>query len=497
MRKYLISIVLFWGALALSCGVCAAGPVVAAAAEADLADVAKSVESSGELRLQGLHLRTQGPEAELRLQRFEVFAPDADIEVHGASGDTHHQPPANAYFRGHVVDRPESVAVLSVHAAGDIRGIIADRGRYWVLGAGEAAGAPGLPLVVREIDAGSEFAVQAANFSCGAGQLYGKSPQGLVSETFAKLQSGIERAQTRSPASYTARVAVETDHEYYALFNDITDATNYIGDLFAFGSTIYDAEVDTTLMVSSVSLWTGADPWVNDPDTICGLLDFGRYWNNNNTGIERTIAHFLSGRNLGGGVAWVGVLCSSPFTTSQSHVNASCPSLPSSSNFGGHYGFSASISGSFNINSPSVVWDIVVVAHEIGHNFGSRHTHCYANIGGNPNPVDGCNNGQSGCYSGTAMLPGVGSLSGGTPGAGNGTIMSYCHLLSAGMSNITLTFGQSHIYGVAASRVPTVMHDEVLATAAGNPSCLALVSTALFADGFESGNTSTWSATVP
>ena len=70
-------------------------------------------------------------------------------------------------------------------------------------------------------------------------------------------------------------------------------------------------------------------------------------------------------------------------------------------------------------------------------------------------------------------------------------------MLNPGLSNITLTFGQSHVYGVAASRVPTVMHDEVLTVAGGNPACLVLVSSGIFADGFESGNTSAWSLTVP
>jgi hypothetical protein len=60
-------------------------------------------------------------------------------------------------------------------------------------------------------------------------------------------------------------------------------------------------------------------------------------------------------------------------------------------------------------------WDIFVVAHEMGHNFGAPHTH--------------------------SMYPRIDNCAGGdcsvTP---NGTIMSYCHQCSGGMSNILLNF---------------------------------------------------------
>jgi hypothetical protein len=51
--------------------------------------------------------------------------------------------------------------------------------------------------------------------------------------------------------------------------------------------------------------------------------------------------------------------------------------------------------------------------------------------------------------------------------------MSYCHLLSPGMSNLSLTFGTGHPYGVLPQRVPDRMRAHVEATAAIAPTCLA------------------------
>jgi PKD repeat protein len=170
--------------------------------------------------------------------------------------------------------------------------------------------------------------------------------------------------------------------------------------------------------------------------------------------VDRTIAHMLSGKSLGGGIAYVGVLCNGSYG----------------------YGVSASLGGNFDINNPGVVWDLLVVSHEIGHNFNSSHTQDYCGIGGVSDPVDLCYSSSNGC--GNALgLPGPGTLSGGSTSQRPGTIMSYCHLVGGGYSNITFTFGQNHLYGVAADRVPDRMYSHVLNRAAANPGCLDLAGT--------------------
>ena len=110
--------------------------------------------------------------------------------------------------------------------------------------------------------------------------------------------------------SYTARVALETDYEYYAHFGDETDALDYAADLVAYSSTIYQDETDTSLEIEYTSIWTTpSDPW---DETSCldrCLYEFRDYWNANRTGVDRTLAHMLSGKSTGCGIAYVGALC--------------------------------------------------------------------------------------------------------------------------------------------------------------------------------------------
>jgi hypothetical protein len=91
------------------------------------------------------------------------------------------------------------------------------------------------------------------------------------------------------------------------------------------------------------------------------------------------------------------------------------------------------VDGNFDIDNPVVLWDIVAVTHEIGHNFNSRRTRCYSGVCGNVDPFDGCFSGECGslgCFCAATGLPS------GFPGGGQGcgTIMSDCHQLSPELS---------------------------------------------------------------
>lgn len=441
---------------------------------AEIARVARGLRLGGRLHLEGLTLEPGGPPVGLDLERFEVFAADGRVVIHGADGQEERPFPAHAFFRGRVIGEPDSLALLTVPEAGPVRGLVRRDGLLWELSAGAPGPDGARRLAGRRVEAPE--GTGAPPFECAAEELAPPPPAALQPAPGADLlEDGTDPDSASEPApelvqaaatAYTARVAVETDHELFQRFGSQAAATDYVGDLFAYASSIYDREIGTNLQVSHLSLWsTSADPWAQ-ASASCGFYEFGRYWNDHRAGVSRTIAHFLSGKSTSAGIAWIGVLCRGGFDV---NLNNSCPGLsPQIDNYGGAYGFTGGVRGTFDPGSPSPVWDIVAVAHEIGHNFNSPHTHCYNGVGGSTSPVDQCYNGQagSGCYAGTQSLPGP-------AGAGSGTLMSYCHLLSPGMSNLALTFGAGHPYGVLPQRVPDRMRAHVEATAASNAACLA------------------------
>ncbi len=454
-----------------------AAPLPPEFASADLQSAVAATGRGQKVRLTGVEREGAKTSSAFDLERFEIFTDDATVTIHSPGGKERVLPrPRNSYFRGTVEGEPDSRVFLAVLEDGSVQGIVKRGARLHFIGSEDSPErADEGPLRMRDVTPLALATMGNPQFACGNAELP-PQPRSLDQMLAEQLSDGsglnVEPAVTGMLAlpARTARVAIETDFEFYQLFNNATTATNYIGNLLGYDSAIaYIPELSTSLQVSSISLWsTSGDPWAQS-STFCGLLEFGKYWNTNRTGVSRTIAHFLSGKPLGGGVAWLGVLCSGAFSTGGA---SSCPGLGSESTpWGGGYGFTAGISGAFNVNNPTVMWDSVAVAHEIGHNFDSPHSHCYNGVGGNANPIDACYANEGGCWGGASSLPGTNTLN----GSGDGTIMSYCHLLGGGYSNIAMTFGSAPGFasGVAPGREASLMNNYLASVVSGNGSCLA------------------------
>lgn len=414
------------------------------------------IRNGERLDLARLRLTGVPKDLELELERFEVFKSNARIMLHDGQKTRTFKPRKGGYFKGRVKNQMRSLAVLTVDPSGKTGGVVQIEDRLWLLSGKKED--PDQPLEINsEALPDASFTGPAQPMSCGLDQLkLSQKAPALRPRSLALAAPDLPLNTLSEGQRYQATVAIESDGEFFARFGNALSAEQYVANLFAYLTAVYEQETRTRLVLGYISLWAdpATDPWTFT-STSTGLQNFRNYWQANRQNVSRTTAHFLSGKaggNMNGGIAYLNGLCNSYA-----------------------YGLSGDLRGTFSLANPQPMWDIYVVAHELGHNFNSEHTHDYQNIGGDANPVDRCElGGPTGPYS-PGSLPGLNSLSGGVAGTGNGTLMSYCHQLTGGYNNIALTFGQNHSYGIKPYRVSEVMSDFVSQQASSYPSCLPIV----------------------
>lgn len=259
-----------------------------------------------------------------------------------------------------------------------------------------------------------------------------------------------------------ALVAVDTDTTFMTrrFSGDPVQATAWIADLFAQMNLMYQRDLDVNLLQGMTFLRTSSDPFANaDTSATSAMLnEFGTYWQNNyssgGSAVTRAFAMLLSGNsstsNSASGIAW---------------VNSYCQTASS----GGSY----SVNQIFWGSGVGVASSAFIVGHELGHNFGARHTHCSdAKTGAlaSTNTIDQCFRAESGCYSGAVSCP----VSG--PGAPKGSVMSYCHTNAPNGANCGQNVQQFH---------PTHITQLRNRVAANTPGCLTLIVDPIFANGFQ------------
>ena len=336
-----------------------------------------------------------GARARLILRRFEIASPDARIRVTGPGGDTFLPMPAIAHFSGSVAGEPDSTVYLGVQTDFLTAYVQSSAGLSYV-GPDETRSG----FIVRD-----SFAP--------ANTRYAETPWSCDQELLPQMPAHGELAEkaTESPdivGFQKGGLIVETDQELLAKFSgDINAMTAYLLSLFAQFDLIYERDLSFHLTVTEVHAWTIPDPW-DGPGTLDQLNQLGDWYHANRPlgSNPRATVHLVSGLPVAGGVAWSPALCIADLMV------------------GGHWAGAYGISQIY-ADYPAQKWDLIVTTHEVGHNAGSPHTHCYVP------PIDMCYSGEPGCYSGPTSLP-----------PGGGTIMSYCHLLPGGEDNINMLFHQ-------------------------------------------------------
>ncbi len=337
----------------------------------------------------------------LDLERYDILDPAVQIVKgtdHGDISQNFNRRFVSYKIRWDGADRPLTVLNFSDY---HINGVIELNGEIYELGA----------LKGFENASVKDHIIYPVNrlkmnhdFTCHTDENH---PDVGIMDKIEKLKSG-KTFDVLSSNLLVCNLAVEMDYQAYQYYGSAESATAYVLSLFSTSSAVYNRDINTLFKVTYVRVWTtSSDPYTDSPSGSSVLLnEFRNYWNINMRHVPRTIAHYASPRNQGlGGIAYVGVLCAS--ITS-----------------GSGYGFSDYQGGNSVTPLPTYTWQTMVVTHEIGHNFGSPHTHsCYWNP-----PIDTCYFGSEtqGCVTGTGCTLNNVCI------PRQGTIMSYCHLTSAG-----------------------------------------------------------------
>lgn len=339
----------------------------------------------------------------LQLRAVDPFQgdPSARVVVVGADGVERTAPrPDVLLFSGEVPGVPGSNVFLSIapegaNANGGHNGWISTGETKYIFTSGPVTG-PGVPVVY------DTAAIPNGMFrfppSCGGALV----PAGGPVPALPVL--GDEDVSPQNLPCRTVVVAVDTDWEYTnrVFGGNTTASAAYAATLFSAVGEIYRRDLRVTIQTPFIRVFgANNDPYPDGANVIDRLYNLTNHWNASMGNVQRNNAHILTGVFDGaGGVAFLNGLCNGNSYASSGYINGSFPYPLRNRDHGN--------------------WDVMVVAHEMGHNFAAPHTHDMVP------QVDGC--GTSDC-----------SL------ASQGTIMSYCHGCSGGLSNITLTLQERMI----------------------------------------------------
>ncbi|MDF1543858.1 MAG: M12 family metallo-peptidase [bacterium] len=317
------------------------------------------------------------------IERFDVIAPDARFLDGSGLGETALPRPEVITFKGTLAGQEDSKVFMAISSTGMINGYTSSAS-----GSGHA-----FSTLPDDLEAGAQvITIRPTSSSEGLDVPF----CGTVTdeEFLQELQQNVLRTPPPDGAGpLLQRVGIDADQRFVQMFGSTIEAQDYIVQLLAAISVIYERDNNIRLTLAFARLWpSGGEPF--SPGDLSG---FRSHWINNEDTSGLNIVHMFSGtRNAPyGGVAYYSNTCSPAGFGIDAYLNGS---------------FLSPVTYPDNGN-----WDVNVVAHEMGHNHGAPHTH---DSFFSPT-IDECGNG--GPYS-------------------RGTIMSYCHTTQGYQSNIDLRF---------------------------------------------------------
>lgn len=319
-----------------------------------------------------LQIPFEGSNIELQLEQYEPLSKAFQVTVATAPGKTSWYPyEGGLFFKGTIANKKHSLVAVSFFND-EFSGVLADdRGNISIGHPNKAGAANDDYIIFRAADADLPFTMK-----CDA-------PDDAVSTM--NLQQGLRGAGTVA-IGCPVDMYVEADNAaYISNGSNVTKTVNFVAAVMNAVALVYLNE-NIILQLREVKVWATADPYVAINDTKTVLVDFKA---NMAAGYNGDLASFFSTRSMNNGVngtAAVDVLCNT-------NPGARC-----------------SVIFTLNTSDPANDRNTYLVAHEIGHNFGSLHTHNCTWPGG---PIDNCAAPEGNCAPGP-------------PPVNGGTIMSYC-----------------------------------------------------------------------
>ncbi|MGE0519939.1 MAG: M12 family metallo-peptidase [Candidatus Binatia bacterium] len=312
----------------------------------------QQAKGGGALEL-GFH--TLGRDFNLKLEPNEVYAQGATIVWVDEAGQVEEEAKdSGEFYRGRVDGDPDSWVRVQVGPSGDLAGVVATDSELYFLEPAErflGAAAAGATVAYRLSDVDSSW-------EPGSCATTGDEKMSFH-ERIAKRREGakplheiLEHAVANAAAGTfdRAEIAVIADYEYYSAHG--TGTASAIAQIVNAVDGIYQSELGVTVQILTTVVHTSAnDPFTSStPGTL--LNELTNYYGTNRASGQAffgaDLGHLFTGRDLDGsviGIAWLQALCSPAHGTGLSQV-----------------GFS---SGLYE--------KTLLVAHEMGHNFGAPH----------------------------------------------------------------------------------------------------------------------------
>ncbi len=317
--------------------------------------------------------RPDQPDLVLELAQSEPLAPGFSVGTLGDAPKQNLPIATGLHYRGIIKGNPQSLVAISIFPD-EVMGMICNAQGTYTLGKLSDGSGRHLLYDSRDIE-------RPETHQCFTDLLEQEGVNG----------GDLGSVSDRGVGCKTVQIYFECDYQMYLDRGSNTqNVVNYVTGLFNQVATLY-ANDNIGVAISEIYVWTAPDPHRGQSST-SGVLNSFR--SARGTNFNGHLAHFLSTRNLGGGVAYVDVICAKSYA----------------------FGVSG-ISNTYQ-NVPTYSWSVEVLTHELGHNLGSWHTQSCNWTGG---PIDNCVQQEGNCAAGP-------------PPVNGGTIMSYCHLTNAGIN---------------------------------------------------------------